>query len=147
MLPTPRLKENPQHTAWYPKDENNFPVLMTLHNTTFKCFSSNFTNPITERIGLYPQAGLRHTRMTSSIATVNRVAIQVIIIGFNTNPLLSRVGKAHSFFGSLVPVWLLIQNIVIDQFTLWRSYPQGQEHSLSKQECRLTKSVQMQTQI
>lgn len=87
-----------------------------------------------------------NTRMTSSIATVNRVAIQVII-GFNTNPLLSREGKAHSFFGSLVPVWLLIQNIVIDQFTLWRSYPQGQEHSLSKQECRLTKSMQMQTQI
>lgn len=92
---------------------------MTLYNTIFKPFSSNFTNPNNHRKDWAVSTSWieTNTRMTSSIATVHRVAIQVII-GFNTNPLLSREGKAHSFFGSLVPVWLLIQNIVIDQFTL-----------------------------
>lgn len=93
---------------------------------------------ITKRIRLCPWAGFHTTtRVTSSNAIVNSVTMQVAITGFNTNPLLSRLGKAHSFFGSLVPSWLLIQNTVIYQFTSWRSYPQGQEHFLSKRNAGL----------
>lgn len=96
------------------------------------------TQTITRRIRLYPWAGFQTTtRATSSNAIVNSVPMQVAITGFSINPLLSRLGKAHSFFGSFVPFWLLIQNTVIYQFTLWRSYPQGQEHFLSNRNAGL----------